>query len=198
MGAAIVSLDPLEVGPLSVGFRLTERARVFGGQDLTATDIAVAAGLIRLGDPRLVARLPAPPWLRRLALMRRRVEEALDRMKPSAAPVPVVLVGGGAVLINGTLDGANQVLRPEHSGSANAVGAAIAQVSGEADRVVALDGTTREVAMAAAVATARARAVDAGRGPCELLEVVELEDQPLAYLPGNTTRIRAKVVGDIA
>lgn len=36
--------DPSRIGPVSVGFRLTERARVFGGPDLTATDVAVAAG----------------------------------------------------------------------------------------------------------------------------------------------------------
>jgi glyoxylase-like metal-dependent hydrolase (beta-lactamase superfamily II) len=109
----------------------------------------------------------------------------------------VVLVGGGAILISGPLDGASVVLRPDHAGSANAVGAAIAQVSGEADRVVVLDGTTREKALAEATETARRRAIEAGADP-DRLEVVELEDQPLAYLPGHTTRIRAKVVGDIA
>jgi N-methylhydantoinase A/oxoprolinase/acetone carboxylase beta subunit len=196
-GGSHVDLSPLEIGPLSVGFRLTERARVFGGPDLTATDIAVAGGLTPLGNPALVTDLPKPAVKAALALMRRRVEEALDRMKPSADPVPVVLVGGGAILIEGALEGADHVLRPEHSGSANAVGAAIAQVSGEDDRVVVLDGTTRDAALASAVATARERAIEAGADPARL-EVVELEDRPLAYLPGNTTRIRAKVVGDIA
>lgn len=60
-----------------------------------------------------------------------------------------------------------------------------------------LDGTTRDKALAEAVETARARAIEGGADPARL-EVVELEDLPLAYLPGNTTRIRAKVVGDIA
>lgn len=196
-GGSLVGLSPLAIGPLSVGFRLTERARVFGGPDLTATDIAVAAGLVVLGDPALVADLPASDVRAALSLMRQRIEEALDRMKLSANPVPVVLVGGGAILIDGALDGASEVMRPLHAGSANAVGAAIAQISGESDRVVVLDGTTREEALAEAVASARARALEAG-ADSDRLEVVELEDQPLAYLPGNTTRIRAKVVGDIA
>ena len=38
------------IGPDSVGFELTRRARVFGGDVLTATDIAVAAGLADIGD----------------------------------------------------------------------------------------------------------------------------------------------------
>jgi hypothetical protein len=38
---------------------LTERALVFGGDVLTVTDVAVAAGLIDLGDRKRVATLPA-------------------------------------------------------------------------------------------------------------------------------------------
>ncbi len=49
----------IRIGPLSVGFRLTEQARVFGGPILTATDIAVRAGRISLGDPARVADVPA-------------------------------------------------------------------------------------------------------------------------------------------
>ncbi|MGC2414559.1 MAG: hydantoinase/oxoprolinase family protein, partial [Stellaceae bacterium] len=43
-GGSIVAEAPLRVGPGSVGYRLTEEARVFGGGTLTATDAAVAAG----------------------------------------------------------------------------------------------------------------------------------------------------------
>ncbi|MGN6673876.1 MAG: hydantoinase/oxoprolinase N-terminal domain-containing protein, partial [Thermomicrobiales bacterium] len=50
-GGSIIADGGTAVGPLSVGYRLPERARVFGGDTLTATDIAVAAGLARLGEP---------------------------------------------------------------------------------------------------------------------------------------------------
>jgi hypothetical protein len=43
---------------------------------------------------------------------------------------------------------------------------------------------------------AEARALQAGADG-ETLEVVEAEDVPLAYLPGNATRVRVKVVGDL-
>ena len=40
------------------------------------------------------------------------------------------------------------------------------------------------------------RAIEAGAGP-ETLIMVEAEDTPIAYLPGNAMRVRVKVVGDI-
>lgn len=36
-GGSLVSADGATVGPVSVGFQLTERACVFGGETLTAT-----------------------------------------------------------------------------------------------------------------------------------------------------------------
>src|SRR4029077_13656093 len=41
----------VQVGPQSVGYRLTEEALVFGGNTLTATDAAVAAGIGKIGGP---------------------------------------------------------------------------------------------------------------------------------------------------
>ena len=40
----------VQVGPESVGYRLTTEALVFGGKTVTATDIAVAAGRADIGD----------------------------------------------------------------------------------------------------------------------------------------------------
>ena len=89
----------------------------------------------------------------------------------------------------------SEIVRVEHQAVANAVGAAIAQVSGEADRV--FQDVTRDRAIGRATELAEANAVEAGANP-RTLELVELEDLPLAYLPGNSLRVRAKVVGEIA
>ena len=132
-----------------------------------------------------------------LARMKTDVEEVLDQMKPGPEPIPAVLVGGGSVLIDGLLDGTSQSLKPPHFGSANAIGAAIAQVSGEVDSVVSLEGTTREAALAGIVAEARHRAVEAGAAEATVT-LAEVEETPLSYLPGNAIRIAAKVVGDLA
>ena len=196
-GSLIRSGPSLTIGPDSVGFRLPDMALCFGGDTLTATDIAVAAGLVTLGDPARVRHLDAALVKASLAKMKSDVEAVIDRMKPSAEPVPAVLVGGGSVLIDGLMEGTSVSLRPEHFGSANAIGAAIAQVSGEVDRVVSLEGTTREAALERIVAEARQRAVEAGAAPATI-SLAELEETPLSYLPGNAIRISAKVVGDLA
>ena len=53
-GGSLVSEDGLIVGPESVGYELTSRAQCFGGETLTATDIAVAGGWADVGDKSLV------------------------------------------------------------------------------------------------------------------------------------------------
>jgi N-methylhydantoinase A/oxoprolinase/acetone carboxylase beta subunit len=195
-GGSLVTSDPLTVGPQSVGYRLTEKALVFGGDTLTATDIAVAAGVAEIGDRTLVAHID--PGLVRTALARIQAmaDEVVDRMKASADPVPVIVVGGGSVLIASPIAGASRMVKPDHFEAANAVGAAIAQISGEVDRVYALESLSREQALDAAKGEAGEKAVAAGADPATI-QVVEVEDVPLAYLPGNATRIRVKAVGDL-
>ncbi len=82
-----------------------------------------------------------------------------------------------------------------HGDCANAVGAAIAQVSGETDQVYR--DLTRGEAIAAAEAQANERAVAAGADR-DTLQTIEIEDMPLAYLPGNALRVRVRVAGEMA
>jgi hypothetical protein len=56
---------------------------------------------------------------------------------------------------------------------------------------------SRDRALAEAQRLAEAKATRAGADPATLA-VVEVEDLPLAYLPGNSLRVRLRVVGDIA
>ena len=189
-------VDPAKpsVGPLSVGYRLTRDALVFGGDILTATDVAVAAGLIDLGDRKRVARLDAGTVRAVLDRAREMIEENVDRIKTDAGDVTLIAVGGGAFLVPEKLQGVARVVRVPHGGCANAVGAAIAQVSGEVDQV--FQGKTRGEAIALARALADERAIEAGASR-QSLDMVEAEDTPIAYLPGNAMRVRVKVVGDI-
>ncbi|MGH8914330.1 MAG: hydantoinase/oxoprolinase family protein, partial [Acidimicrobiia bacterium] len=196
-GGSIVRNDQgVTVGPDSVGHRLTSKARVFGGETLTATDIAVAAGLADIGDPRLVADLDGEFIAEALAVMRAGIAEGLDRMKIGPEPIPVVLVGGGAILLGNDLPGASQLIRPNHGYVANAIGAAKSQVGGHADRVVAMDNMTRTEAIGAVRSEAEDRCIAAGARP-ETIEVVEIDEVPLAYLPSNAVRITARAVGDL-
>jgi N-methylhydantoinase A/oxoprolinase/acetone carboxylase beta subunit len=105
------------------------------------------------------------------------------------------LCGGGSILVEGPIAGLELIL-PNHFAVANAVGAAIAQVSGEVDRVYALAEMTREAALDDAKRQATDAAVAAGARR-ETVEIVDVEDVPLAYLPGNATRVRVKAVGEL-
>ena len=195
-GGTVVTPEPWQMGPESVGYRLTEQALVFGGTALTTTDLVVAAGRADVGDGRLVSDLEVSLVERALREIQERVETAVDRVKLSGGDVPVVLVGGGSILLSDALAGASQVLRPEHAGVANAIGAAIAQVSGQMERVYSLENDRREDAIADCSAGAISRAVAAGADP-DTIEVVDVEEVPLTYVPSNATLVRVKAVGNL-
>ncbi|WP_306300836.1 hydantoinase/oxoprolinase family protein, partial [Microbacterium sp. BF1] len=108
------------VGPDSVGYRLPQEGLAFGGSTLTATDIALAvggAGIDGLEAPAVPETVGAVAW----SAMREILEDSIDRMKPNAAPVPVILVGGGGIIAPTELDGVAELIRPDHFGAANAV-----------------------------------------------------------------------------
>jgi len=168
---------------------------VFGGATLTATDVAVAGGRAAIGDRALVAGLDRSLVERALARIEAMVCETVDRVRTSAEPVPVVAVGGGSVLLPDSLPIASRIVRPEHFEVANAVGAAIAEVSGEVDRVFML-GEGRDAVIARAKAEAMARAVEAGADE-RRLEIAEVDEVPLTYLPSNAARVRVKAIGPL-
>ena len=179
-----------------MGYELTERALVFGGTILTATDIAVAAGLADIGDRSRILHLPAATIDAALTEIHRLIEDAIDRIKTRRQNLPLVLVGGGSLLISRPLKGVSDVRMPENFSVANAVGAAIAQVGGEVDSYFSYAEQGRDSVLAAAKQTARQDAVRAGAEPASV-RIVEIEEVPLGYLPGRTVRVRVKAVGDL-
>jgi N-methylhydantoinase A/oxoprolinase/acetone carboxylase beta subunit len=187
----------VRIGPDSVGYELTTRGRVFGGAELTTTDVAVAAGIVDLGDRSRVADLDSALVDATLDEIHRMVDVAVDRMKLSAAPIPVILVGGGAILICRPIQGASEIVKPNYAVVANAVGAAIGQVGGEVDRVFSLSAMSRDQALEEAKHEASTRAIAAGADPTTI-HVVDVEDIPLSYLPGNAVRVRVKAIGDLS
>ena len=194
-GGTLVDRESLSIGPESTGYQLLSRGAVFGGRELTATDIAVAAGLVDLGDPSFVAGLPHDVVDGAMARIHEMVGTAVDRMKTDANAIPVIAVGGAAFLVPEDIPGVSDVIHVEHAGVANAVGAAIAQISGECDQI--FQGLGREEAIRQARQIAEDRAVEAGADR-DTLQTVEVEDLPLAYMPGDSIRTRVRVVGDIA
>ena len=195
-GGSIVSADGRSIGPRSVGHRLPTEGRVFGGSTTTATDIIVAAGQAELGDSDRVADLDALQVERARTGITQMLNVAIERMKPSSDPLPVVLVGGGALLVTEPLRSAAETLRPEHAEVANAIGAAIAQIGGEAERLIDYDVVGREQAIETVRGEAVRAAIEAGAA-ADTLRIADVEETPISYMAGNRRRIRVKVVGEI-
>ena len=185
------------VGPRSVGFRLAEEGVIFGGSTLTATDIAVRAGQAAIGDRSRVADLPQAMVDATLDDIHAQIEEAIDQIKVSAAPMPLLLVGGGNIIVSRPIKGTTEIVRPQHAEVANAVGAAIALVSGRVDKLYDVPSLGREVALDMAKREATAAAVKAGADP-DAVEIVEVVEMPMTHMRGGATQIKVRAVGPMA
>lgn len=199
-GGSIVRKQPdgrVTVGPDSVGYKITTEALVFGGQTVTATDIAVKLGMTDLGDVSRVAELDEDFAAAAMAAIREMVEECIDSLKISNDDVDVIMVGGGSIVIPKELAGTANVYNPAHFGCANAIGSAISKVSGNYEQLIDYNQISRDQALEQAKAEAIQLAVAAGAIK-DTVEIIEVEDVPLAYCVGNTCRVRVKAAGDLA
>ena len=88
------------------------------------------------------------------------------------------------------------MLKPEFFGTANAIGSAISKVSGTFEKLIDYDKVPREAALEEAKTEAVEMAVEAG-ALRETVEIIDVEDGPLAYYAGNTNRVKIKAAGDL-
>ena len=141
-------------------------------------------------SPHLAADFVSPP----MGGWREMIEEAMDRMKTEAGDVPLLAVGGGAFLVPDRLAGMFRGgPRAARRGR---------QCGRRRDRPGQRRGRPglREMTREAAIAAAEQRGgAPRRRGRClgRTLKLVDIEDMPLAYLPGDALRVRVRMVGDI-
>jgi N-methylhydantoinase A/oxoprolinase/acetone carboxylase beta subunit len=196
-GGSIVSSDGHVIGPQSVGHRLVNEGLVFGGGTLTTTDIIVASGVADIGDASNVGHVQKSVVEQAVTRMHQMLDQNIEMMKPGGKAMPVILVGGGSVLVTGGLQAASAIHRPENAGVANAIGAAIAQIGGESERLVSYREVPRDDAIAKVKQAATQRAVKAGADPATI-RTVDIEETTVPYMDESTTRVRVKVIGEIA
>lgn len=184
------------VGPDSVGYKLTKEAIVFGGDVLTTTDATVLGHAdIKIGDPGLVTgKLSDEELLEVQAIIKQKLEKVIDMMKTSPEDLPVLLVGGGAVIAPDELRGASKVLKPRWSEVANAIGAAMAGVSAVIDTVKSTESKTTTKLLEEISAEAVEKTVAAGASR-ESVKIVEMETLPLQYI-ANKSRFIVRAAGD--
>ncbi|KAE8356992.1 hypothetical protein BDV28DRAFT_832 [Aspergillus coremiiformis] len=185
----------ITVGPDSVGHKLLTESLVFGGKTVTATDIAVATGQCVVGNPEYVKHLV--PEFRSAAQTRIKqiLERSMDLMKTAPDPLPVLLVGGGAVLAPAQLEGASKLIKPPFFDVANAVGAACAQVGGTVDKITSIANQSIKDAVEGAKKAAIEQAIRAGAVE-ESVFIAEIESMPIPYI-SNQLRTVVKAIGDL-
>jgi DUF917 family protein len=196
-GGSIVRQDDgiVTVGPDSVGHYLTTKAKVFGGDILTTTDIAVAAGE-DIGEKSLVKDISSNTISLAQDKMRALMERVVDQMKTSPEPLPVLLVGGGSVVAPKTIHGVSKVIQPPFHSVANAVGAAISKIGGTVDMIQSTAEQTIGQITEKAKKMAIDRAVAAGAKP-ETVVLAEVDAMPLQYV-ANQVRVIARAVGEFS
>ncbi|KAF7562839.1 hypothetical protein G7046_g1281 [Stylonectria norvegica] len=198
-GGSLVQVTPLKgvtIGPQSVSKDLATDARVFGGPTLTTTDIIVAAGIENLGDRSLVADVSPELVTQAMAQIKLLLETVIDEMKTSEGDIPVILVGGGGIICPESLKGVSNIIRPAYSQVANAVGAAMAKVSGIVDTIVNLTDDKSEQDV---IAAARDGALEKARNNgAENPEIVEETILPVAYVTTRCRRIIVRAAGHLS
>ncbi|KKY16689.1 putative hydantoinase oxoprolinase [Phaeomoniella chlamydospora] len=160
----------VSVGPDSVGYQLPQKALVFGGNVLTATDIVVASGHQEVGDKFFVESVPKEIVSKARLKIKKMLEEVIEDMKVSSLPVVAVMCGG--------------------------VGAAIAKVVGELDTIEILSGRDEHAVLEDAKQRAIDLAIVRGADPSDV-HIAEMDKMPLQYAANKATRIKIKAVGKL-
>lgn len=195
-GGSLVGEEGRQVGPQSLGHKLVDDALVFGGQTLTATDILVASGAVTIGNRDKIKHLPSALVAEAQKTMTDMLDAGIEKMRPGGKALPVILVGGGAILVQNDLSAASKVYRPENAGVANAIGAAIAQVGAEVEKLVDFAKTPRQTAIDGLIAEATHKAIKAGAEPASVV-AADIEETAIPYMSEGSTRIRVRVIGDL-
>ncbi|KAI0450896.1 hypothetical protein F5B21DRAFT_507771 [Xylaria acuta] len=195
-GSIVRDNEALTVGPDSVGYNITKEAIVFGGSTLTATDCtALLDEKLDIGNRELAKGALSDEGLAKFkAVVKHKLEKIIDTMKTSPKDLPVLLVGGGAVIAPDEIKGASRVLKPEWSGVANAIGAAIARVSAVIDTVESTESKTTKQLLDKICHDAIEKAIAAGASRFTV-KVVEMDTIPLPYI-ANKSRFTVRAAGD--
>lgn len=194
-GGSIVRQHPggTTVGPDSVGAGELTQSLAVGGSIFTAADLS------KLTTERLL-ELDISNEASNDA--RQKVKEMIERAVEFARTKPidatVILVGGGSFILPDAeqLKGVSTLTRPKYYEVANAVGAAIAKVSGRIDRLVAPKQQSVDILVEEGKQEAIRLCREAG-GRADTAEIVDLEIIPEPYIFDGSFRLVVRAVSDV-
>ena len=199
-GGSVVKTDAeggvVSIGPESVGNELTTKSLCFGGNILTTTDVAIAAGLATNVGTHPVTLDPTT-IVSAQKMIQEKIQDIILNAKTQVKPLPVAFVGGGAIICQSSLYDSNNTMNSSLASVANAVGAACAQLSATVDTIfeTGISPSREQEAKFIALAseTATEKCVRYGAKP-ETVRVVERQVLEMAYVTGKV-RVVVKVVG---
>ena len=193
----------VKVGPESLGYKIVKESLLAGGTTMTVTDVAVASGQVACpsyGAKERVRLIPC--WV--VEQVRDHIRTALatgiDSMKTSPDPVTVLLVGGGAIVVDEEirkgLDGVREVIEVPFAGAANAVGAAVALVEGVVDTLMILNEGEEDEAEDNLKGDAIQKAIGNGAEGSKT-RVVAVDKLQLQYVEQKVVRFIVRAVGPL-
>lgn len=168
----------------SCGSAIMERARAFGGDLLTLTDLALVMGRLQIrgANPSAVSYSPEAAH-RLLSEIEQRLFHGCQRMRGERKELPILLVGGGAPLLHGGALSMAQI--PEHHQVANGYGAALAEVSSTIDR--SIEWVDQHQTVEQLSYEAKQSAIRLGADP-QRCRLVELQILPYHYMSPPVAR----------
>ncbi|AMD20162.1 HCR012Wp [Eremothecium sinecaudum] len=210
-GGSLVRLKDgkITVGPESAGADIVNSALVFGGETIVATDVTVASRIdeqgldlleecYKIGDATLVHKRFTDEYKANFAeAIKEKLENVINLIKTAPDPVTVIFVGGGSFIAPSELDGASKVIKPPYSHIANAIGAAMGDISSELIEVKYLKhpGTELDATVKNMIATAADDAISKGALK-ETIKVVDAIAEAVPYVE-NVYSFKINVVGNV-
>lgn len=196
-GGTIINKQKPYLNELSIGNEITSKSLSFGGNITTITDIFAAESKTSFSLPNKNIIIEKQLSNNVKQEIKSRISLAIDKMKTSADTIDAIVVGGGAFIMPEDIDGLNLIKIAKHSEVANAIGSALAQVSGYSEKVYSTHNMTREEILNASKHDAINNAINKGADK-QTIEIIDVEEIPLSYLPSNAITVKTKAVGNIS
>ncbi|KAM0185105.1 hypothetical protein ACHAPI_012300 [Fusarium lateritium] len=197
-GSHVVSHEDgsVTVGPISVGYQLPKLSKCFGADILTATEIVVAAGAPNDLATTVNVEVSNDVLLKAQQEIRRKLERSIDDMKVSDQDVVLLLVGGGSIILIDEFRNVKACIRFPFFNVANAVGAAIAKVSGEVDQVETAGSRSKEEI----IEEIKTKAIEAAclhGATRDTVKVAEVDCVPIQYTTQAAYRVIVRACGEL-
>ena len=195
-GGSIINQKTPYVSNQSLGNRITTDSLSFNGSTATITDIFTNQNKANFIPPNQNFKLSSKLIKSVENEIYSKISIAVDRMKTDSKNIKAIVVGGGSFIIPKKLEGVDLIKFPKFGEVANAIGSSMAQISGYSEKVFSTTDLSRNEIIEISKNEAIENAVKKGAEK-KSVEIIDLEEIPLSYLPSNAVTIKTRAIGNI-